>query len=110
MFENSNQGLAELNNLRAGVGVPQMNPPWHNYYFDESEVASWESERAKLVELEHFSSTYYLLSRVVYAKVAQEEGLECEYDSLLNRLGCLLPAMGTLGATKLWVWERHSSG
>ena len=104
MIENSINGLGRLNALRIAVGLPAMTPPWHNLYFDEKEVASWASENYVLESIIPFASTYYFLSRVVYAKL--NEGKDLDYESPINMLALALPPVGDLGATRLWVWKK----
>ena len=53
-----------------------------------------------------FTSTYYLLSRVVYARLAKDRNEELRYDSEINQLALKLPSFGDLGAVRLWVWRR----
>jgi len=107
MFENSIQGLAENNKWREMLGISEMEAPWHNHYLDEDEVASWETEDFQLNELVHFSSTYHFLSRVIYARLAQDTGEELCYDSPINMLSPELLPIGKFGPTKLWMWSKE---
>jgi SAM-dependent methyltransferase len=106
MFENSLQGLANTNAARDRLGLEPMTHAWHNIYFDEDELQSWQDETFTLEELVHFSSTYFFLSRVVYAKLAKDTGQELLYDSPINLLSLSLPNVGQFGATKLWIWRK----
>lgn len=106
MFENSQQAYDESNRLRAELGVPPLKE-WHALYLDETVVESWETNDFRLEEISHFTSTYYFLSRIVYARLAHDAGEEPQYDSPINRLSLELPAFGTFGPTKLWVWRKR---
>lgn len=106
MIENSVEGLARLNALRAAVDLPAMKTPWHNLYLQESTVGAWATKEYVLEEVVPFTSTYYFLSRVVYARLAADESKEPEYESPINQLSLQLPAIGDCGATRLWVWRR----
>lgn len=107
MIENSYDGLVRLNTLRAIHGLPPMRPPWHNVYFHEADVLQWQTPNCILEEIAHFTSTYYLLSRVVYAKLCADAGTEPEYESPINLQALRLPSFGDLGATRLWVWRKR---
>ena len=111
MIEDSLQGLNSLNVLRGGVELSPIPPPWHNLFLDEEEVRAWKADNCTLLEGPiAVASTYYLLSRVIYAKVATDQGLKTEelrYDSEINVLAYRLPRnIGNWGAPKLWVWQR----
>lgn len=108
MCENSQNGLDELNALRERVGLKKIEPPWHNRYLVDEELERGDFGDLQLERVVHYSSTYYLLSRVVNAWLAEQEGREPEYDSAINQLALQLPSIGTLGQGRLWVWRRHS--
>ncbi|TYT76295.1 class I SAM-dependent methyltransferase [Desulfobotulus mexicanus] len=106
MCENSQEGLDEINQLRGLCQLPPITPPWHNRYLYNKEIASLHIENVKLIDLEHYSSTYYIISRVVNAWLAMQEGQQPQYDALVNKLGLILPPIGELGQGKLWIWEK----
>ena len=60
-----------------------------------------------LVAVEHISSSYYFVSRVINAWLAKENGEEPQYDAVVNRLGLELPELGDLGQTKLWIFVKE---
>lgn len=108
MCENSQDGLDAINRFRQSCGLPGIDPPWHNQYLREKQVERLEIPGAKIVSMEHYSSAYYFISRVVNAFLAAQEGREPSYDAPVNRLGLLLPPMGEFGQGKLWIWEKAS--
>ena len=109
MIEAFNDGNRELNVLREKFGLEPMTSPWHNLYFALNDVLEWQIDfPVEPVKVSHFASTYYYLSRVVYAKLAADRGEELRYDSDINRLSLDLPPMGEFGATKLIIWKRKS--
>lgn len=110
MCENSQDGLDKVNDFRAAVGLASIRPPWHNRYFRESELTECRFAHLKLERVIHFSSTYYLLSRVVNAAVAMNEGREPAYDSFINQLALRLPSIGEFGQGKIWLWRKLSAG
>lgn len=108
MIESFIQGLDRTNDLRARLNLERINPPWHNVFMDENLVAKWESDAHYLEKIVPFSSTYFFLSRVVYAALAQQTGEELRYDSEINLLSCQLPPIGDFGPARLYLWKRLS--
>lgn len=106
LCENSKLGLDGLNELRNMVGLEAINPPWHNLYLDDVLLSEIVIPRCRLLEVVPYSSTYYFLSRVVNAWLAQREGRQPAYDSPVNQLAALLPPMGNCAQGKLWIWQR----
>lgn len=106
MCENSINGLDRINELRRACGLDNISPPWHNRYFKEEELEAINLPNAKLVSVEHFSSSYYFVSRVINAWLAKQNGEEPRYDAQVNKLGLVLPEIGNFGQTKLWIFER----
>jgi ubiquinone/menaquinone biosynthesis C-methylase UbiE len=108
MCENSQDGLDKINTLRQRVQLPRIDPPWHNRYFRDAELAQLTLADVTLEAVDHYSSTYYLLSRVVNAALAAKTGQEPDYDSEINRLALSLPAIGEYGQGRIWLWRKHS--
>jgi SAM-dependent methyltransferase len=108
MCEHSQDGLDELNALRMRVGLDAITPPWHNRYLRDAEIAAAEIPGLTLREVNHYSSTYYFLSRVANAWLAAREGRQPSYDAPLNHLGIALPSIGTHGQGRVWVWQKAS--
>jgi ubiquinone/menaquinone biosynthesis C-methylase UbiE len=106
MCENSATGLGKLNELRALAGLDPVDPPWHNRYLVDSEVAALSVPGVRLVEVVPYSATYYFVSRVVNAYHAKMTGTEVSYDAPMNQLGLILPHIGDTAQGKLWIFER----
>jgi ubiquinone/menaquinone biosynthesis C-methylase UbiE len=106
MCENSATGLGRLNELRALCGLDPVVAPWHNRYLDDSEVAALTIPGVTLAEVIPYSATYYFVSRVVNAWNARMTNTEVSYDSPINQLGLILPAIGDTAQGKLWIFER----
>jgi len=106
MCENSQEGLNAINLLRAQAGLEEVIPPWHNRYLRDAEINTLKIPGIKLVEINHYSSTYYLISRVVNAWLAKQEGNAPSYDASINQLALLLPPIGKIGQGIIWVWQK----
>lgn len=111
MCECSADGLADVNELRARVGLPAIQQHWHNRYLVDDQLLSLDDilagDRAfSIVDIEHPLSTYALLSRIINAALAAQENRQPCYDAPVNRLALDLPPIGSLGQNRLWVWRR----
>lgn len=107
MLESSRQGLARVNALREQLALEPIEMPWHNNFVDEELVDRWQADGAMLEAIVPYSSTYYFLSRVVYACLAADSGEELRYDSAINKIGCQLPVIVDFGPARMWKWRRH---
>jgi len=98
LVENVTDGLKKLNKVREMVDLPPIEQRWHNFYLPEKEFAEFIGQNVgklfSLVLSENIGNLYYLISRVVYAKLAQLEGKEPSYDNPINEIASKLPNMG----------------
>ena len=98
LVENITDGLRKLNSLRERVDLPPIEQRWHNFYLPEKEFGDFIQENTgKLfnpVLSENIGNLYYLISRVIYAKMAALEGKEPEYGHIINELASKMPNMG----------------
>ena len=107
MCENSQDGLDKINVLREQVALPKIVPPWHNRYFRDAELEQVSFPGLTLESIKYYSSTYYLLSRVVNAWLAAQEGKEPDYDAPVNQLALKMASVGDLGQGRIWLWRKH---
>ena len=107
MLENVKEGLDRLNQFRIMLDLHEMKVPWHNRYFSEAEIEVLKSQpRVSFVKSVCFSSTYYLISRVLHAKISALNDKEPKYDSVLNQLSLAIPSVGDLGAPRLFIFKK----
>lgn len=107
MIECFNDGGEETNLLRRRLGLEPIAAPWHNLFFDLAEVKSWSAPGFYVERVVHISSTYHFLSRVVYARLAQQSGEALRYDSEINLLAAQLPQeIGAFGPVKACIWRK----
>jgi ubiquinone/menaquinone biosynthesis C-methylase UbiE len=106
MCENSQDGLDKINSLRELVGLPRITASWHNRYFRDVELQATAFPGVKLEGISYYSSTYYLLSRVVNAWLAAQDGQEPQYEAPVNQLALQLPPIGELGQGRIWLWRK----
>lgn len=106
MCENSQDGLDKINAFRERIGLARITPPWHNRYLRDAELQQITLPGIALEGINYHSSTYYFLSRVVNAWLAQQEGKEPDYDAPINRLALQLPPYGDTGQGRIWLWRK----
>jgi ubiquinone/menaquinone biosynthesis C-methylase UbiE len=108
MIECSIDGSERTNVVREQVGLKPIDPPWHNLFLKEQDVASWGTADLIFEKLVHLSSTYNFLSRIVYAKLADQKNEPLRYDSEINVLATRLPRdIGEFGPVKAWIWRKR---
>lgn len=110
MIEDCMQSHDRLNSARSKLGLYAIPQPWFNNFLDEDRVAALKSKERKLIKGPiQVASTYYMLSRLIYAKLEDSKGVRPEslrYDSEINMLAYSLPNYGDLGAPTMWVWQK----
>lgn len=107
MVESTFDGMHRTNELRAKFNLEMITPPWHNTFFNVNEVATLQTDNFKIINFKHLSSTYYFLSRVVYAAVADKNNEPLRYDSDINMVSLELPEdIGEFGPGKGWVFKK----
>jgi cyclopropane fatty-acyl-phospholipid synthase-like methyltransferase len=107
MIESFSEGLEKVNALRSSFGLEPISAPWHNLFLTDTVVREWQGDQYKIDQVIHFSSAYYYLSRVIYAKIAQNHGEPVRYDSEINKIACQVPPFGEFGPTRLYLWKKN---
>lgn len=105
MCECTQLGLDRVNDVREEFDLARIQPPWHNLYLDESKILPAAEGLFELERVEHFASTYYLLSRVMNAKLTPE-GEDPDYLSPVNLIAADLPALGDYAPQRLFVLRK----
>lgn len=108
MCESSMSALDNINKLRSEFDLPEITHPWHNTYIDDQKLEQFDNinNKIKLVKTSNFSSTYYLFSRVVNARLASDNNEEVSYSHPLNKISLDLPSFGDYSQSKLWIFKK----
>lgn len=107
LVENTIEGLMALNEQRVKFGLPAIKMRWHNQYFEQDMLEALLDSKFRILHMENIGNLYYLISRVVYAKMAQMEGEEPQYDHIINKIAAQLPPVdGPYSPNMLWVLEK----
>lgn len=93
LVENMADGLNALNNLREQWGLPVIKQRWHNCYLPLYDTLEFlHSNKFNIHAVHNIGNLYYILSRVVYAKIAAMQGKEPRYDHPINAIASKLPS------------------
>lgn len=99
------QGLASLNKIGKKFRLKPLKAPWHNLYLDEKKLIKFTKPYFQL-KINNFSSTYYLFSRVIYRWLMRDDATRLKRDSIFNKIGLRLPAVGDWGTQRLYILRK----
>ena len=94
LCENTQEGLRRLNKLRKEIGLWPIKLRWHNYYLLEKKLLNFASRYFIIEDVNNIGSLYYIISRVVYAKLCDMEKKEPDYFNPINKIASQLPSVG----------------
>ncbi|OGG11313.1 hypothetical protein A2Z00_02445 [Candidatus Gottesmanbacteria bacterium RBG_13_45_10] len=102
------EGLKELNRIGHYFKLKPLTSPWHNLYVDEHKLLEFANQLFQ-IRIDYFSSTYYFLSRIIYRWIKGDDASKLRRNSLFNRVGILLPSIGTCGVQRLYIMKKRNS-
>lgn len=94
LVENTQEGLASLNTLRASFDLHEIKTRWHNFYVPQKELENWLPSVFQVISVENIGNLYYIMSRVLYASLAKRLGQEPDYNNAINELAARMPTLG----------------
>lgn len=101
MVENFVDGQENFNKARKDFGLSEISIRDHNLFFDRDKLLEFVSDRFDVIEEVNISSSYYLVSRIVYSKICAETGKQPDYFDDHHRLAAGLPFCGEYGPVRL---------
>lgn len=93
LVENTQEGLASLNAMRADFGLHEITTRWHNYYVPQKELDEWLPNHFRIESVQNIGNLYYIMSRVLYASLAKNSGKEPDYNHPINELASRMPTL-----------------
>ena len=106
LCENTQEGLKRLNVLRAQFGLKSIKIRWHNYYMPEKKLLEFGNRHFIVEDVNNIGSLYYILSRVVYAKLCDIEKKEPEYLNPINKIAASLPSLGNYSPNFIFIFRK----
>ena len=111
LTENTQEGLARLNGLRKQFGLHEISVRWHNFYVPQQKFEDFAAEHFTVEAKQNIGNLYYLMSRVLYAKLAADEGQEPRYEHPINRIAAQLPSLDQYEFSPNYIYVlRHPAG
>jgi SAM-dependent methyltransferase len=108
MIENFLDGHRDMNNLRLSFGLGEIKIRHHNCFFDAELLLTFLKTWFDVEDFQNISSTYYLVTRVIYSRICQDNGVEPDYFDPHHKLAARLPFVGNFGPVKmLTLKKRH---
>lgn len=101
MVENFIEGQENFNQARKNFGLADIPVRSHNLFFERNRLLDYVSDKFEVEEEVNISSTYYLMSRVVYSKICSETGRQPDYFDDHHRFAACLPFAGEFGPVRL---------
>ena len=101
MVENFIEGQANFNQIRNNFGLPEIPVREHNHFFELERFRDFAGGLFKIEEEINISSTYYLVSRIIYSKICAETGVQMDYFDDHHRYAAGLPFSGEFGPVRL---------
>lgn len=97
LIENFVDGLDRLNKLRKQFGLHEIKVRWHNRYLVNAEFCDFINDHFVTDYHINIGNLYYIISRVVYAALCKENGVEPQYENPINYIAAKLPTLGQYG-------------
>lgn len=107
MIENFEEGQNNFNKIRKEYNLPEISIRSHNNFFSRQRLLDYTRDMFKINEETNISSTYYLVSRVIYSRICADFGIEPDYFDAHHRYAANLPFCGEYGPVRLIVFEKN---
>ena len=108
MIENFIEGQELFNSLRKEFGLSPIPVRFHNNFFERDKLLNQMSEHFDIIEEVNISSTYYLVSRIIYSSICKNNNCTPDYNDIHHRLGANLPFLGEYGPVRAIVFCKKS--
>jgi ubiquinone/menaquinone biosynthesis C-methylase UbiE len=93
-FEESQQRFAEL---RKQYELPEIPIREHNHFFNLEATLRFLRDKFEILNVDNISSSYYIVSRIIYSKICQVEQRAPDYSDIHHQLAAELPFIGDFG-------------
>ena len=108
LSEETIQAYNNINSLRQMAGLSNMSIQWHNKYIDYDKMLNDIEGLFDVIEVNNFSSSYYLGTRLFKALFYDELGKDAGSDlqSKYNEVSSKIMAVGDFGLLKLIILRK----
>ena len=101
MIENFIEGHENFNRVRRDFGLPEISVREHNLFFNRPALLEFAKDYFEILEEVNISSTYYLVSRIIYSRICQEKSAQPDYFNEHHRYASALPFCGEYGPVRM---------
>jgi hypothetical protein len=108
MLENFIDGHDALNEVRQSFGLDEIKVRTHNCFLNRENVREFLGRAFDIEQDVNISSSYYLVSRVIYSKICQLEGVQPDYFDKHHELASQLPFSGNYGPVRMLVLTKKT--
>lgn len=108
-IENFQEGQRAMNEARESVGLEPIPVRWHNLFFDQESYQRMVAPCFEVVEQQNFASSYYFATRVVYAAMCKEQGVEPDYHHPIHQKAVDLPWWGDFSPIRLTLLRKKGA-
>jgi ubiquinone/menaquinone biosynthesis C-methylase UbiE len=106
MIENFIEGQQALNTLRAHYELAEIPIRFHNNFFSRDWLNSYCHSKWSLLEESNISSSYYMVTRVIYSRLCKDKNIEPNYFDPINKYASLLPFTGEYGPVRYLYFKK----
>lgn len=106
MIENFIEGQNNFNELRKAYELPMIPIRPHNLFFSRDILLDKIKDLFKVENEINISSTYYIVSRIIYSKLCADSCSTPDYFNEHHRYASTLPFSGEYGPLKLFVLKK----
>jgi trans-aconitate methyltransferase len=106
MIENFVEGHDSFNRIREAFGLPPIPVREHNLFFERQKLIDYVDRMFELIEEVNISSTYYLVSRIIYSRLCADRGEVPDYFDKHHEYAASLPFAGEFGPVRLVALRR----
>lgn len=101
MIENFIEGHDSFNKIRNEFGLAEIPIRDHNLFFKHDHLLSYLSGNFEVIKDINISSSYYLVSRIIYSKICQDRKSPPNYFDEHHKYAALLPFCGEYGPVRM---------
>jgi SAM-dependent methyltransferase len=101
MIENFVEGQSNFNALRARFDLPEIAIRDHNLFFEQRQTEEYLANHFTIEESTNISSTYYMVSRIIYSAICASQGTAPDYFDRHHELAAQLPFAGEYGPVRM---------
>jgi len=107
MIENFIESHDNFNQVRREFGLAEIPVRDHNLFLNRVKLLEFASSFFEILNEVNISSTYYLVSRIIYSKICQDNGATPDYFDVHHELASKLPFCGEYGPVRMICMRRR---